>query len=368
MKQKERNSNFELMRIVSMFLIIVWHFIMHTHLISRTTGELNFVIRVIYLLIAVHVNSFVLVSGYFQYNKDINSKKIFSLIGKTWFYKLMYALIFVFFGIVTMSKFDFFFFLQPLNITYSYGEFYWFINIYICLYLLIPYLNILIKNLSYNMHKKLIIILFILLSIIPRIALWSTMSNHGTTLITFIMLYLIGAFFGKYKLRDNYHFKYYSIKKYKFVINILFIITCFLSVIVLCSSDYLRMYSNTLIFDYFSRFFGENYIDFATPLIVIESVLYLLIFESINIKSKIINKIGTLTFGIYLVHENKFLFDTFYNWLPIGTSGLIFSKKILILIIAYSLMIFMVSAVIEYIRQIITKAIIKIYKKLPKNI
>ena len=46
-KKNERFSNFELMRIISMFMIVVWHVIMHSDLIGRASGTLNFVLEFI---------------------------------------------------------------------------------------------------------------------------------------------------------------------------------------------------------------------------------------------------------------------------------------------------------------------------------
>ena len=65
---KLRQSNFELMRIVSMFMIVVWHFIMHSNLLARTSGALNLFLNFIYIAFSVHVNSFILVNGYFSFH------------------------------------------------------------------------------------------------------------------------------------------------------------------------------------------------------------------------------------------------------------------------------------------------------------
>jgi len=74
---KIRQSNFELMRIVSMIMIVLWHIIIHGHLIDNTTGGINLFLNLILCLCIVHVNSFVLVTGYFQYDKEFSLKKFF---------------------------------------------------------------------------------------------------------------------------------------------------------------------------------------------------------------------------------------------------------------------------------------------------
>lgn len=364
-ERTERNSNFELMRITSMFMIVIWHFIFHSGILTKTSGTLNLFIYFIYIIVSIHVNSFVLVSGYFQYNKKFKPRKIVSLLTTTWFYKLIYAIIFSVTGIVTITKTEMLFFIQPFNFNYGFGEFYWFINMYIFLYLLSPFINKLIETLSQKQHKALIIILFITLSIVPIFTLNSTLglSNNGYTLANFVMIYIIGAYFGKYKLKDNYHFKNYSKNKYQLIIIIFFIISIFMSFMAKILSDYFSCYNNELS-KYITEIFSKNLTNYASPLILIESILYLLFFETLNIKNKFINKLASLTFGIYLVHENNFVFERLYKHLPIEINGVIY-PNVIIKMLLYSIIIFIVSAIIEYIRQLISKLITKtkIYKK-----
>ncbi len=125
---KKRQSNFELMRITSMIMIIIWHIIIHSGIREGTSGTINLLIQFIYIFISVHVNSFVLVSGYFGYDKNISFKKVLSLFNQTWFYKAVFVIIFVVLGISKVSSVQFVRELLPLN-----TEDYWFINCYLVL-------------------------------------------------------------------------------------------------------------------------------------------------------------------------------------------------------------------------------------------
>ena len=69
---KARQSNFELMRIISMFMIVLWHCISHTNILGRTSGNLNLLLELIFMFTAVHVNSFILLSGYFGFKNEFN--------------------------------------------------------------------------------------------------------------------------------------------------------------------------------------------------------------------------------------------------------------------------------------------------------
>ena len=66
-KTKIRNSNYELMRIVSMFLIVLYHVIYHGQVLQNCHNEgAKIILELLEFFTLVHVNSFILVSGYFQ--------------------------------------------------------------------------------------------------------------------------------------------------------------------------------------------------------------------------------------------------------------------------------------------------------------
>ena len=212
--KKERSSNFELMRIISMFFIVVYHFLLTTggQLITHTTGLINIFFVFLSLIIIVHVNSFIIVSGYFQYDKKVSIKKVLSLIGMVWFYSTLIAIIF---HITGLREFTF---LEVLKIMSPFEyENLWFFKTYIALYLLSPYINILINNLDQKQHRNLLILLIVMYSVIATITNQETFSNTGFSIVHFIFLYILGAYLKKYPIKENIHFKNYSEKK-KFLI------------------------------------------------------------------------------------------------------------------------------------------------------
>ncbi len=362
---KTRQSNFELMRIISMFMIVLWHCISHSNILLRTTGNINFLLNLIFMFTAVHVNSFILLSGYFGYKNEFNIKKLFATINSVWFYKAIYALIFVGLGLVTMSYFDLFLFLTPLNYSYSFGTFYWFINVYIVLYILTPFINKLIKHLSKEQFRKLLILLILFLSTIPFITINQVINNDGYQVISFIMLYLIGAYFGKYKIKDNYHFKNYSKNKCQLIFIILLLFILVVDFCMLTTSSYLENNSSTFLC-YIKSIIDFQKISFSSPIIIFESIIYLLLFETLNFKSKFINNVSKLMFGVYLVHENLFVYNHIYKYLPLGTSGELYGKSVILILFFMAIGIFIVSVIIEWFRQLLFKLIGK--TKLAKNI
>ena len=75
--KKERQSNYELMRIISMLFIVIYHIIFHGKLLDNTSGSIHLILLLILCISLVHVNSFILVSGYFQYDKKFSIKSFF---------------------------------------------------------------------------------------------------------------------------------------------------------------------------------------------------------------------------------------------------------------------------------------------------
>ena len=88
-----------------------------------------------------------------------------------------------------------------------------------------------------------------------------------------------------------------------------------------------------------------------------------------DIKSKVINKIASLSFGVYLIHDNILLRPKLYNaFYDIYYSSSFFA--ILGRIFVFSTVIFIVCILIEWLRQIIFKFFSrrKIAKKLREKL
>ena len=92
--EKVRNSNFELMRIVSMFLIVLWHVIMHGNLlINCANPAIKIILEIIMFCIIVHVNSFVMLSGYFQSKSKFKLSKLIKIILQVIFYSIVILIV-----------------------------------------------------------------------------------------------------------------------------------------------------------------------------------------------------------------------------------------------------------------------------------
>ncbi|MBQ8131393.1 MAG: acyltransferase [Bacilli bacterium] len=351
MKEKTiRQSNYELMRIVSMFFIVFWHVLLHTGAVNHSTGFLRYASLFLYLVLSVHTNSYMLVSGYFQYKKPIKTKKILSVVGIAWFYNLVLTLIGLFLLHYEFTNLQLAQNTSPLNIN---G--YWYITGYVLLMFFAPILNKFIENTNQKEHKTILIVFFILFSIIPFITRNSSINNDGRSILQFIFLYLIGAYLGKYPIEESYHFKKNSKEKNRIIYISIFFSCMIIKFLVLQFGSIFENIYGSIIHDFYDTIaFTKD--SFSSPMTLIASICFFLYFGTLDFKSKWINKISSLTLGVYLFHENrvtaKYIYD---NWISSVTVN--DTTVILLQLLVYAIIIFIISAFVEWIRQILAKLI-----------
>jgi surface polysaccharide O-acyltransferase-like enzyme len=198
MKSK-RLSNFELMRIVSMFFIVIWHVIMHGKMFTNTSSEsIKNILKLIQYIIIIHVNSFVLLSGYFQSNSKFKIGKLLDLVMQVLFYITLILIVGNFIGLPIYCTN----FVRLYNYYLSCIDGYWFINYYLIVYIFSDYINKFISSLNYKEYKKFLIIGFVIFSIIPFGCGGKILNNIGYNFYSFIYLYILGAFLRIYPINE----------------------------------------------------------------------------------------------------------------------------------------------------------------------
>lgn len=341
MNKKIRSSNLELLRIMSMFLIVAHHFSVHGgfNLMEKSFTFNKIIIQVIGSGGKFGVNLFVLITGYFLIIGKFNLKKLIKLMLETWFYSILVLFIFIIFplgidiGVKNIIK-------SFLPTIYSV---YWFITTYILLYIFVPFINFFASKTSQKEYLKLIFLLVLFCSFIPTF----TKTNLAfSELSYFLLLYLIGGYFRLYpnKYTEKIHFN--------FIYGIIF---------------YLLICFSIIVFD----ILGEKYIIFSKgatyfcgqksfPLLI-SSIGIFLGFKNLEIRNlKIINLISSTTLGIYLIHDNflvrEFLWLKFFK-----VSEHFYDKYLLIYSLKVIFLVFVMCMIIDFMRQVLFKYTINIF-------
>ena len=150
-EQTNKQLNFELLRIISMIMILILHFNFYTGFIKME--KFNIIFSFLEHACIIAVNIYVLITGYFLIKSKISLKKILKLELEVLFYSIIIYIIMVLIGQHQFNIKEFILYFAPC-ITKKY----WFFLAYIGLYLIAPYLNILANSINRRQYRNLLII------------------------------------------------------------------------------------------------------------------------------------------------------------------------------------------------------------------
>jgi len=345
-KTKERNSSIELLRIISMLMILAYHFFSHGNFsfnIEKVSVE-----RMWMLLVQsggnMGVDAFVIISGYFLIGNTsslFNFKRIFKFWGQIFFYSFGFFLIFVIFG---NAEFSFSGLLEAL-FPVSFPT-WWFASTYFVLYLLHPFINKWLTALDKATFQKLLILFCICWSIIPT---FTTSSYQSNFLLWFIVLYSIGAYIKLYGLNERLNKKHY----YSMWIGCMLLTYMSGLSFAIVGTKIEALAHHTL------HFYTQQSI-----ITLVGSVSMFMAFLKTDLGcKKWINVISSATFGVYLIHDNTYIRPLLWNNI---FKNSYFQESVLIAIysLLVTLMVYSVCTVIDLLRQqLIEKPVMKIIEK-----
>lgn len=286
----QHNYGIDVLKIVVMFMIVMWHIVGHGGVIKNTQMfTVNYdVVWIIESILYCVVNVYVMITGYLYAQHDWKSQSIIKLWITVAFYSVSVPLVLRILGynigVKTILK-GFFPILQSQ---------YWYFTEYFALFFTIPVLNVVMSE--KNRAKKIIVVGTTLLSVLPVLAQGRDLffTNQGYSLLWFMFLYCWGAYirlYGVYKSRNSR------------TLIIFYFINLVLLVFLKLGCDYIEMKLWGGI-----RYSG-NLHSYTSPLVLIAAVLMVVLFSNIKIKnlvlSKMIRNFAALTFGVYLIHENS---------------------------------------------------------------
>ena len=349
--QNVRDSNYELMRVISMCMIVIWHILLHGLVEVQSTGILSFVIYLLEAFLVVHVNSYILVTGYYQCRKKFQLKKLIALNNQSWFYRIIIMFILCGNGMIEIRRKEFFQAFFPLD----YAT-YWFVQMYLFLYCFSPFLNRLIEKISKKEFQVLLMICLVAFSILPTISMQVMIPiEKGHSLMSMVFMYLLGAYFRYYPIQESRILKVNTRCKNQLLFLLGFIIFSTIHFLLLCFGKVLLTGGEI------SQYVGEtiqfSFLSYGNPFVIISSLMYFFWFGTLEIKSKFINRISSLTLGVYLIHDNPYMRQWLYPFIgfvegKVYTGILIIGKVFLCAIV-----IFIICAFLEWIRQLLFKGV-----------
>lgn len=345
---KVRQSNIELLRIISMLLVLI----IHANFVSigcpniddiEASPTSSFLRILVQSLSLVCVNLFVLISGYFGINPKL--KSISNLIFQIVFFRIIALLFILGIGIshISMS--------QISCIIPGCGD--WFVMSYLLLILFSPLINSYISNVKSKQLLIYIIIFYAIQSFFGWFAIIKGREFHyGYSVISMIGLYLIGRYL-------NLHGSNLRKIPTKHLIGG-YILTSTLSAILMFFA--LKFISYPFLLDYTSKLFGA----YLSPFVVLSSVCLFLFFLRLDFNSKFINWIAVSSFSVYLIHCNPYTFSYYCDFCA-NLFKQYNTLHYLVLITLFIISVFVIAILIDKIRILAWNAIVKfIQHKFPQ--
>lgn len=203
MAKSDRLANFELLRILAMFMVVILHFNLYHGLLPALSDPLTG--RQIYgaaleAFCVVAVNVYIMISGYVMIRSEFKISRMIRLVCQVLFYTLLVPLVLFLLGIPVLAQRDGLYGWLKYVFPISTGH-YWFVTEYVILFLWMPFLNAACLQLK---KRQLGILLGLLLlffcvgkSILP---LPMPMDRFGYDFGWFLCLYLTGGYIRLYGL------------------------------------------------------------------------------------------------------------------------------------------------------------------------
>lgn len=331
-----RDSNIEILRIVLMLMIVVHHLMVHGTALKeiglntyKPDQETPYYFLVNSFLI-ISVNCFIFITGY--YGITFKMKTIIGLLVQALFYSLTITFCFYFFSDQHVSALDLLSSLFPVT-----TGFWWFLTTYLFLFLLSPLLNVCTS--FTEKQFRYIIIVFTLLNCIAGFifAPFSLGTEKGYSIIGFSYIYLLARYI---RLYPNY---------FKLIENKALIIYVTCSLVVFAAAFTALRYVRE---DQAWRVFSYN-----NPLIVLSSVAFFFSFKRISLRNNAINTIAQCVFGVYLIHDHKFVREKLeyitHHFFNSNNSYITLTS-----IFTLALIIFVTCILIEKLRQIMFRSLL----------
>lgn len=337
-KKSGRLPNFEIIRVIAMFLIVVWHCI--THGLNLHVGQpilfdtaspndiINYILgQAIMSFAAASVDLYILVTGYFVAYSESKWNKILPIWTQVCFYSVAITL---FSKNQNGMQFHEYVdsFMPILNNKY------WFVTQYIGLIAISPFLACLVKNMQKREFQILLLVLMVLNLNLKYFA-YSVYYSSSMSLPFFIFLFLIGAYIRQY----NPFVKKNMLRMTLIFATIPFIFAMAKYLIPACVNQMPVKMSCEL--------YAYNSITFFTATSLFIYIKNLKFTDNVIVRS--LTNMAPYMFGIYLIHDNGIIRDLLWNQL-VDFNTIKGTIYYIPFVLGYSITIFSICIIVDFIR------------------
>jgi len=284
----ERNSNLELYRVITMFLIVCHHYVVNSGLMQEMAGSPLSANSIFFYLFGmwgkIGINCFVLITGYFMCLSPISLSKFVKLYLWIVFYRILIRTVFLLMGRIDFSPELLYVFFPFRNVHSDH-----FTEAYLVWWLFIPFLSVVVNNIERKMHLLLMALMLFVFSLYPFVP--KILNIESNPICWFSTLFVVASYIRKYPCIIYRE----SSAKFWGIISIGCITLSICSVI-----------SILWLGNYIGRILPQYYMicDSDKPLALLVAVSTFMFFKNLKMKHySIINALGATSFGVLLIHS-----------------------------------------------------------------
>ena len=332
--KKQRSSNLELLRIISMLAIVAHHFVVNSGITSAYDLQ-HISANTLYLQLLgmwgkTAINVFVLISGYFMCKAKLTLSRFCKVYLEAKFYRLVIFVILLIMGYETISP------KGMLNVLFGFirnpnGGF---TSSFLMFYLFIPFYNVLIHHMTKKQHEYLLAVSLIYFTAAPTFLFAGSVFHEP---LWYAILYFIAAYIRHYpqSWMNNNRICIPGLICLALLSGLSVIVVDFVGVRFGFSSYYYMVADSNML------------------LALLVSIFVFLVFKNINMKhNKMINCIASTTFGVLCIHASsdamrKFLWQ---DLLKVPQAYALSLPLLMLYSIASVIGVFAVCSVIDFVR------------------
>lgn len=304
----KRQANFELLRIVAMFMIISLHYLVKGGVatpfpFAAKENPIGVLAWLIEAFCIVAVNCYVLISGYFLVESAWKPGRAVSLVLQVLFYSLLIPVFLLLAGEVSVGDlgvYDWIGFVIPLG-----TEHYWFATAYLVMYLFAPFMAAGIKKMKKRELQILLALLLVFFSLEKTILPMNLATDrYGYDFGWFLCLFVAAGYIRLYGiswLEKQSH----AVGSYALSCLLIWLLSLFFSAIGYEMETFAR---------YADMLYTYNHL-----LCLAGAVSLFYVFKNMRVRegrfAKIVRKLAPYTFGVYLLHEHILVRYEWMNWL-----------------------------------------------------
>lgn len=340
-KKKTRNYGIDLLRIVSMLMIVILH-VLGKGGVRRSCENLTVkgeAFWALEILCYSAVNIYAIISGYVGYKSSHKGRSIISLCLQVTFYSVLITAGNTAILIIQKKPLNFVSIIKNLFPS-AFGGL-WYFSAYFCLFFFMPILDAIVDYVSKRKLKNAALLCILVFCCYTRIYCTVSDTRDGYSVMWLTILYILGAYISKYD----------PLKKWSAGLCFIGFFVC---VIITSASRIVFGYATKHLFGQVSH--QGLLVSYISPTIVLAAFFIVCAFIKLKLNqtaTKVISLLAPMSFGVFLIHCHPLLYSYMYNkfaWIS--------EKPILLgllLAIAFSLAIFASCMFIDWLRILLFK-------------